>query len=68
MEDMKDGILKAIHNKELQIAMEKNEEPLTDRDRQMIEYGYAQCALDVMYNIATRSKSFIASLNDLLQL
>lgn len=68
MEDMKAGIQKAIHNKECQIAIAQHEEPLTDRDRAMIEYGYAQCALDVMYNIATRSKSFITSLNDLMNL
>jgi hypothetical protein len=63
MKDMRDGINKAIRNKEVQIAIEKGQEPLTERDRQMIEYGYSQCALDIMYDIATGSESFIVSLN-----
>lgn len=63
MKDMRDGIKKAIHNKELQIAMEKSQTPLTERDIKMIEYGYTQCALDIMYDVATGEESFIVSLN-----
>lgn len=63
MEDMRAGINKAIQNMELSSVIDKNQPPLTERDKQMIEYGYMQCALDVTYDVATGNKSFITSLN-----
>ena len=62
MRDMKEGIKKAIDNyDEHGVSVE-----LTEREKELIEYGYVQCALQIGYDIASKGESFMAGLQEMV--
>lgn len=62
MRDGKEGIKKAINDyDEHGVKVE-----LTEREKSFIEYGYVQCMLQVGYDIATKSESFISGLQEMV--
>jgi NTP pyrophosphatase (non-canonical NTP hydrolase) len=61
MKDMKNAINKAIDNYEDHgVKIE-----ISEREKEFIEYGYIQCALQIGFDIMTKSESFISGLQQL---
>ena len=61
MRDGREGINKAINEyEEHGIKVE-----LTDKEKELIEYGYIQCMLQVGYDIGASNESFICGLQEL---
>jgi hypothetical protein len=62
MRDMKQGINKAIDSyDEHGVSVE-----LTDHEKELIEYGYVQCALQIGCDIVTKGESFMAGLQKMV--
>jgi hypothetical protein len=64
MRDMREGIKKVIDVLEEE-KIRKGECHLTDSQKELIEHGYIQCALQIGYDIVTKGESFITGLQDM---
>lgn len=61
MKDMRKAINKAIGEYDENGVQVK----LTKREKELIEYGYIQCALQIGYDIVSKGESFMAGLQEL---
>jgi len=67
MRDMREGWNKAITNYEDGESYKLQEEVrLSDRDKEMIEYGYIQCSLQIGYDIVSKGESFMIGLQEMV--
>ena len=65
MRDMREGINKAIELQEEDIKIHGGVE-LSDRDKELIEHGYIQCALQIGSDIGMKSESFVNGLREMV--
>ncbi|WP_313069896.1 hypothetical protein [Lacrimispora sp.] len=65
MRDMKEGIKKVIDLLE-EDKIRKGRCHLTDGQKELIEYGYIQCSLQIGYDIVSKGESFIAGLQEIV--
>jgi|GEM_PF-2969073 len=65
MRDMREGINKAIEAQQEDIKIHGGAE-LSDRDKELIEHGYIQCALQIGSDIGMKKESFITGLHEMV--
>lgn len=65
MRDMKEGINKAIELQEEDIKIHGGTE-LSVRDKELIEHGYIQCALQIGTDIGMKNESFMIGLQEMV--
>ena len=65
MRDMREGFKKAIDQyEEDEVRICGN--PLSEREKELIEYGYIQCSLQIGYDIISKSESFMDGLQEMV--
>ncbi|WP_312448208.1 hypothetical protein [Lacrimispora sp.] len=64
MRDMKEGIKKVIDMLE-EDEIRKGRCHLTDSQKELIEYGYIQCSLQIGYDVVSKGESFMAGLQEM---
>lgn len=65
MRDMKEGIKKAIDQYE-EDEIRKGRRKFTEHEKELIEYGYVQCSLQIGYDIVSKGESFMAGLQEMV--
>lgn len=68
MRDGKEGIKKAItdYEESEQYIRKDTTWKLTEEEKELIEYGYVQCMLQVASDIGNKSESFITGLQEIV--
>lgn len=65
MRDMKDGIKKSIVQYE-EDEVRTGGSSLSEREKELIEYGYVQCSLQIGYDIVSKDDCFMVGLQEIV--
>ncbi|MTK08427.1 MAG: hypothetical protein F8N38_15245 [Hungatella sp.] len=65
MRDMKEGIRKVTKQYE-EDEVRINNTSLSEKEKELIEYGYVQCSLQIGYDIVSKGDSFMVGLQEMV--